>query len=939
MPRYDPHVIEPKWQRVWEAQKTFRAVARPGAPKLYVLDMFPYPSGEGLHVGHPEGYTATDMWCRYQRMRAFNVLHPMGYDAFGLPAEQYAIQTGTHPRVSTERNIANIRRQIKRLGFSYDWDREIATTDPAYVKWTQWIFLVLHDTWFDADHEWIDPVGRRRRGRGRSISELPIPDDVRAQGDAAIRRYQDAFRLAFQAEAPVNWCEALGTVLADEEVIKGRSERGDHPVVRIPLRQWLLRITAYADRLVEDLELLDWPAAIKEMQRHWVGRSEGAEVDFRTDRGVICVYTTRPDTLFGATYLVLAPEHPLVDLSSPDCIVAERWPNSTPPAWRGSPPAPTPRAAVGAYQERVAAMSEEDRVAGREKTGVFTGAYAVNPVNDERIPIWIADYVLVGYGTGAIMAVPAHDERDFEFARELELPMRAVVLPPDAWLAGARPGIDVNARRADYVARPDAWSSAFCDDGSAIQSSSHDLTLNGLLTPEAKRRITDWLEAAGQGRRAVRYRLRDWLFSRQRYWGEPFPILHELDEHGRPTGLTRTVPIDELPVRLPELEDYRPSGRPEPPLTKATAWVELERDGRRYRRETNTMPQWAGSCWYFLRFCDPANDGQAWSREAERYWMPVDLYVGGAEHAVLHLLYARFWHKVLFDRGHVSTPEPFQRLVNQGMILSITYRDASDRVVPYTKIAFTDGAPRHAETGEVLEGSTERMSKSRGNVIPVDEPIEQHGADVTRLYEMFMGPLEDTKPWSMQGVEGVSRFLARAWRLIVDEDAEAMRLVPAVSDEAPTEAQARVLHRTIKAVSDDMEALRFNTAIARLMEFVNFFTGQSRRPRRCMEAFVLMLAPLAPHIAEEMWEALGSARTLAYEPWPMHDPALTREDTVEIVVQLDGKTRSRITLPADAQAQAIEAAALADARVQQFLAGRTPRKVIVVPGKLVNLVV
>jgi leucyl-tRNA synthetase len=939
MPRYDPRVIEPKWQRVWEAQKTFRAVERPGAPKLYVLDMFPYPSGEGLHVGHPEGYTATDMWCRYQRMRGFNVLHPMGYDAFGLPAEQYAIQTGTHPRVSTERNVANIRRQIKRLGFSYDWDREIATTDPAYVKWTQWIFLVLHDTWFDADHDWIDPSGRRQRGLGRSIAELPIPDDVRAGGDGAIRRYQDAFRLAFQAEAPVNWCEALGTVLADEEVIKGRSERGDHPVVRIPLRQWLLRITAYADRLVEDLELLDWPPAIKEMQRHWVGRSEGAEVDFRTDRGVIPVYTTRPDTLFGATYMVLAPEHPLVNLSSSDCLVAERWPNSTPSAWRGSPPAPTPRAAVGAYQERVAAMTEEDRVAGREKTGVFTGAYAVNPVNGERIPIWIADYVLVGYGTGAIMAVPAHDDRDFEFARDLELPIRAVVLPPDVWLAGARPGIDVNAARTDYVARPDAWPSAFCDDGSAIQSASHDLTLNGLPTPEAKRRITDWLEAAGQGRRAVRYRLRDWLFSRQRYWGEPFPILHELDEHGRATGLTRAVPIDELPVRLPELEDYRPSGRPEPPLAKVTAWVELERDGRRYRRETNTMPQWAGSCWYFLRFCDPSNDGQAWSREAERYWMPVDLYVGGAEHAVLHLLYARFWHKVLFDRGHVSTPEPFQRLVNQGLILSITYRDASGRVVPYTKIAFTDGAPRHAETGEILEGSTERMSKSRGNVIPVDEPIEQHGADVTRLYEMFMGPLEDTKPWSMQGVEGVSRFLARAWRLLVDEDAEAMRLVPAVSGEAPTEAQARVLHRTIKAVSDDMEALRFNTAIARLMEFVNFFTGQSRRPRRCMEAFVLMLAPLAPHIAEEMWEALGHAQTLAYEPWPAYDPALTREDTVDIVVQLDGKMRSRITLPADAQAPVIEAAALADARVQQFLAGRTPRKVIVVPGKLVNLVV
>jgi leucyl-tRNA synthetase len=939
MPRYNPHAIEPKWQRIWETQKTFRAVASPGVPKLYVLDMFPYPSGEGLHVGHPEGYTATDVWCRYQRMRGFNVLHPMGYDAFGLPAEQYAIQTGTHPRVSTEKNIANIRRQIKRLGFSYDWDREIATTDPAYVKWTQWIFLVLHDTWFDPDDEWIDTAGRRRRGRGRPIADLPIPDDVRAQGEAAIRRYQDGFRLAFQAEAPVNWCEGLGTVLADEEVINGRSERGNYPVVRIPLRQWLLRITAYADRLVEDLELLDWPPAIKEMQRHWVGRSEGAEVDFRTDRGAICVYTTRPDTLFGATYMVLAPEHPLVDLSSPDCLVAQRWPDETPAAWRGSPPAPTPREAVGAYQHRTSTRSEEDRLAGREKTGVFTGAYAVNPTNGERLPIWIADYVLAGYGTGAIMAVPAHDERDFEFARALALPMRAVVSPPDAWLAAARAGVEPSVARADYMAHPEAWPSAFCDDGTAIQSASNDVTLDGLPTSDAKRRITEWLEAGGKGRRAVRYRLRDWLFSRQRYWGEPFPILHELDEHGRRTGLTRTVPVDELPVRLPELEDYRPSGRPEPPLAKATGWVDVERDGRRYERETNTMPQWAGSCWYFLRFCDPDNDSQAWSREAEGYWMPVDLYIGGAEHAVLHLLYARFWHKVLFDRGHVSTPEPFQRLINQGLILSTTYRDATGRVVPYAGITFTDGVPRHAETGEILEGATERMSKSRGNVIPVDMPIEQYGADVTRLYEMFMGPLEDTKPWSMQGVEGVSRFLARAWRLIVDENAETLRLLPAVSDDTPSDEQARVLHRTIKAVSDDMEALRFNTAIARLMEFVNFFTGQSRRPRSCMEAFVLMLAPLAPHIAEEMWQALGHVTTLAYEPWPTYVAALTKEDTVDVIVQVNGKMRSRITLPADAEPPAIEAAALADRRVQQLLSGRRPRKIIVVPGKLVNLVV
>jgi leucyl-tRNA synthetase len=891
MPRYDPHAIERKWQQYWERGKTFRAVEKPGVPKRYVLDMFPYPSGEGLHVGHPEGYTATDMWCRYQRMRGFNVLHPMGYDAFGLPAEQYAIQTGTHPRVSTDRNIDNIRRQIKRLGFSYDWDREFSTTDVEYVKWTQWIFLVLHDTWFDVEQR-----------RGRPIAELPIPVDVRAQGDAAVRRYQDSFRLAFQAEVPVNWCEALGTVLADEEVIKGRSERGDHPVVRMPLRQWMLRITAYADRLVEDLDLLDWPPAIKEMQRHWVGRSEGAEVDFPTDRGPIRVYTTRPDTLFGATYMVLAPEHPLVDLASRDSIVAA-----------------DASATVAAYQQRVASMSEEDRVVGREKTGVFTGAYATNPVNGERIPIWIADYVLSGYGTGAIMAVPAHDERDFEFAHAFGLPVRTVVVPPDS-------------------ADADVQHAAFSDDGVNVQSANADVSLNGLPTAEAKQRITGWLESKGAGVRAVRYRLRDWLFSRQRYWGEPFPILHELDDQGRPTGLTRAVPIAELPVHLPAMDDYRPSGRPEPPLAKATDWVEVTRDGRRYRRETNTMPQWAGSCWYFLRFCDPANDRQAWSSEAERYWMPVDLYVGGAEHAVLHLLYSRFWHKVLFDRGYVSTREPFQRLINQGMILSITYRDATGRVIPYTRITFGEGAPRHAETGEELAGTTEKMSKARGNVIPVDVPIEAHGADVTRLYEMFMGPLEDTKPWSMQGVEGVSRFVARAWRLMIDEDAETIRLHPAVVDDAPTEAQRRVLHKTIKAVTDDMEALRFNTAISRLMEFVNAFTGESARARAALEPFVLMLAPLAPHMAEELWEALGHPGTLAYAPWPTYDEALTRDATIEVPVQIDGKVRSRITIAADADRPALEAAALADPRVRELLAGGAPKKVVVVPGRLVSIV-
>ena len=629
MPVYNPNDIEARWQEYWEQNKTFRARDDSAKPKLYVLDMFPYPSGEGLHVGHPVGYTATDMYCRFQRMRGYNVLHPMGYDAFGLPAEQYAIETGTHPRVTTERNIANIRRQIKRLGFSYDWEREFATTDPEYMRWTQWIFLVLFDTWFDPDVEWTDPQGKRRRGRGRPISELPVPQEITAQGENAVRRYRDSFRLAYQAEAPVNWCEALGTVLSDEEVIDGRSDRGNHPVQRIPLRQWMLRITAYADRLVEDLELLDWPDPIKEMQRNWVGRSEGAEVDFlvsgektvfhdwkeeRARKGfpaaaeteAIRVYTTRPDTLFGATYMVLAPEHRMVErLTTP-----ER------------------RAEVEAYRQRVAMMSEEDRIAGRgEKSGVFTGGYAINPANGERVPVWIADYVLISYGTGAIMAVPAHDERDFEFARKFGLPIRAVVMPPDEWLSRASaPGSDLSPDKAgQYLKKPEAFSLVFVDDGTGVQSSNPGVSLDGLPTGQAKKAMTQWLVKSGLGKPAVKYKLRDWLFSRQRYWGEPIPILHEVDVSGNPTGLTRPVPEDQLPVLLPELEDFKPTGRPGGPLEKALDWIHageippaqekedsvtLKIDSNQtlmLRRETNTMPQWAGSCWYYLRFCDPRN--------------------------------------------------------------------------------------------------------------------------------------------------------------------------------------------------------------------------------------------------------------------------------------------------------------------------------------------
>ena len=936
MPAYEPHAIESKWQEFWERNKTFHATYDPGRRKLYVLDMFPYPSGEGLHVGHPEGYTATDMYCRFQRMRGYNVLHPMGYDAFGLPAEQYAIQTGTHPRVTTERNIANIRRQIKQLGFSYDWDRELATTDTDYMRWTQWIFLVLFDTWYDPCFEWVGQDGKARRGKGRPVRELPIPEAVTSAGEGAVRRYQDSFRLAYQAESPVNWCPALGTVLADEEVINGRSERGDHPVQRIPLRQWMLRITAYADRLVEDLESLTWPDPIKEMQRNWVGRSEGAEVDFfagpagtayeawRASRAasgfpghagaddVIRIYTTRPDTLFGATYMVLAPEHPLVDRIT----------------------TPNHRDEVDAYRTLVASMSEEDRIAGRgEKSGVFTGGFAVNPVTNEPIPVWIADYVLISYGTGAIMAVPGHDQRDFEFALKFGLQIRAVVMPVQGWL-DAR-----HASSAGFAAKIAELPDAFVDEGVAMQSSNPGIALDGLPTPEAKTRITAWLVSSGLGRGAVKYKLRDWLFSRQRYWGEPIPILHELDGNGQTTGLTRAIPETDLPVLLPELEDFKPTGRPGGPLEKATDWIRVNENGCQYLRETNTMPQWAGSCWYYLRFCDPRNPAVAWHPEKERYWMPVDLYVGGAEHAVLHLLYARFWHKVLFDRGHVSTPEPFQRLINQGMILSVTYRTAEGRVVPYTGIDFVEGKALHKDTDEELAGVTEKMSKSRGNVIPVDVPLKQYGADTTRLYEMFMGPLEVTKPWSMQGVEGISRFLNRAWRLVIDEDCEHMKLSPRVTDEPPTEEQLRVLHKTVRSVTDDLEGLRFNTAISRLMEFVNFFTAQASRPRACVEPFILMLAPLAPHIGEELWQALGQRESLAYAPWPAAEERYTREDTVEIPVQINGRLRGHITIPASATGEDIQKAALSDGKVQRYIEGSTVRKVIAVPGKLISIVI
>lgn len=847
--------FEPKWQGEWEAQNAFRT-PNPGdpdfdasKPKYYVLDMFPYPSGQGLHVGHPEGYTATDIIGRFKKMSGFNVLHPMGWDAFGLPAEQYAIKTGTHPRVTTEANIANFTKQLKSLGFAYDWSREVNTTDPGYFKWTQWIFLKLYNSYVGDD------------GRAHPVSELEAQGLSRAEIDAR--------RLAYVSEAPVNWCPALGTVLANEEVIDGKSEVGGHPVERRPMRQWMLRITAYAQRLIDELDGLDWPESIKLLQRNWIGRSEGAEVRFaiadlksQISNPDITVFTTRPDTLFGATYMVLAPEHPLVDVLATEEQAAE----------------------IEAYREKTSRKSDLERTElAKDKSGVFTGSYAINPVNQERIPIWIADYVLMGYGTGAIMAVPAHDERDFEFAQKFGLPVKQVVQPPE--------GKD--------------WQ-GYTDDGVAV----HSGFLDGLPTPQAKQKITAWLEEKGLGKGTVNFKLRDWLFSRQRYWGEPFPIVWE-DGHHR--GLLE----GELPLLPPDLEDFRPTGTPEPPLSKATDWVRYSATAT---RELNTMPQWAGSCWYYLRYCDARNSERFVGEAAENYWMGggkpggVDLYVGGTEHAVLHLLYARFWHKVLYDLGQVSTPEPFQRLVNQGLILG--------------------------EDGQ-------KMSKSRGNVVNPDDVVREYGADALRLYEMFMGPLEQVKPWSMKGVEGVYRFLARVWRLVMEVDDEGVWSPSKALQDVPADkALTKVLHETIKKCGEDIEKLSFNTAISQMMVCTNAFTGAEVKPAGAVATFLRVLSPFAPHLAEELnaqirarFPHLAVPGFLSDAAWPTYDPAAMVEDEVEIVFQVNGKLRDKARVPVAASKEEIEAIALASARVQEFMEGKPVKKVIVVPGKLVNVVV
>lgn len=855
---YSPDSIEPKWQHYWDENKTFKAVdCDYSRKKLYVLDMFPYPSGAGLHVGHPEGYTASDIWCRFKRMNGYNVLHTMGWDAFGLPAEQYAIKTGTHPAITTAKNIEVFKRQLKSFGFSFDQDREINTTDPKYYKWTQWIFCKLYE-----------------------------------QG------------LAYESEQPVNWCPDLGTVLANEEVIDGRSEVGNFPVIRKPVRQWVLRITKYAEKLLAGIDGLDWPEGTKEMQRNWIGKSTGAEVSFKVDGydESITVYTTRPDTLFGATYMVLAPEHPLVTkLTSP-----ER------------------KDAVEKYVADTRTKSDMARTdLDKEKTGEFIGAYAINPVNGKKIPIWISDYVLISYGTGAIMAVPAHDTRDFDFANKFNIPIICILKPSqkDCDAAGVK--------LEDILTGNVCWTG----DGTLFQSANAELTLDGLCVNDAKKAITEWMHRKGIGIPTVNYKLRDWLFSRQRYWGEPFPLVHMDD------GTVRLVHESELPVLLPELEDYKPTKDGEPPLARAKEWLRYTdpETGEKGMRETNTMPQWAGSCWYYLRYIDPHNDKAAWDKEKERYWMPVDLYVGGAEHAVLHLLYSRFWHKVLYDLGLVSTPEPWKRLIHQGMILGTSYKDKRGVLVPNDMVISKNDKFFNKETGEELTTLPAKMSKSLKNVVNPDDIIKKYGADSFRLYEMFMGPLSEVKPWKTEGVEGVNRFLNRLWRAIVDVNTGCLN--PEVCDEPLPPDSERILHQTIKKVTEDLEDINCNTAISQLMICLNDLTHLKKRNRKAMETFVLLISPMAPHIAEELWSILGHTGSLAYEKWPTYEEGKTKAPESEILVQVNGKPKARIMMPADADKDAIRNLAAAPSAVQAAITGKSVVKFIAVPGRLVNFVV
>lgn len=833
MGAYNPSEIEPKWQQYWQEHKCFRAVDGSPKPKYYILDMFPYPSGAGLHVGHPEGYTASDIIARYKRMKGFNVLHPIGWDAFGLPAEQYAIKTGTHPSETTKKNVENFTRQIKSLGFSYDWDREINTTDPNYYKWTQWIFLQLY-----------------KRG------------------------------LAYVSEAPVNWCPALGTVLANEEVIDGKSEVGGYEVIRKPMRQWMLKITAYAERLLQDLEELDWPERIKAMQRNWIGKSLGAEVVFKVESPIaanIKVFTTRPDTLFGATFLVLSPEHPLVrSIVTPPC-----------------------RDAVDAYCNQAAKKSDLERTdLAKTKTGCFTGAYAINPVNGAKTPIWIADYVLASYGTGAIMSVPAHDTRDYEFAKTFDLPIIQVI-----------EGGDIERE-------------AYTGDGVHINSGFID----GTNVKDGKQKMIEWLESTGTGRGAVNYKLRDWLFSRQRYWGEPFPIVWDKDGNHHP------LPEEQLPLTLPEVKSYEPSGTGESPLANIDSWLHVGD----MTRETNTMPQWAGSCWYYLRYIDPNNDTAPFSEENEKYWMPVDFYIGGAEHAVLHLLYARFWHKVLYDIGLVHTKEPFKKLFNQGMILGLSYKDARGALVPNDQVIAKDGKYFSKETGEELSQIPAKMSKSLKNVVNPDDIIRDFGADSLRLYEMFMGPLDQVKPWDTQGVQGVNRFLAKCWRLIVAQNENVLQdNIRDIACDAETET---LMHQTIRKLGEDIESLNFNTGISQMMVYVNHLSRLKEVPKAAAEALVLVLAPYAPHIAEELWSILGHSDCIANAQWPEFDAQKCEVARIKMAVQVVGKTRGTIEIDRNASDDDIVKAAQAIPAVAKQLDGKTIVKTIIVLGRILNFI-
>ena len=926
--------IEQTWQQRWHAQGTFHVPNPVGslapadgtavpADKMFVQDMFPYPSGEGLHVGHPLGYIATDVYARYFRMTGRNVLHALGFDAFGLPAEQYAVQTGTHPRTRTEANIVNFRRQLGRLGLGHDSRRSFSTTDVDFYKWTQWIFLQIYNAWFDTDLKRARPIaeliaeftsGARALPDGRSWSTLSAAE----RADVV-----DSHRLVYRADSVVNWCPGLGTVLANEEVTSdGRSDRGNYPVFRKRLRQWMMRITAYSDRLLDDLDVLDWPDKVKAMQRNWIGRSTGAEVRFATEAGPIEVFTTRPDTLFGATYMVLAPEHELVD-----SLTADAWPDGTDDRWTYG--GATPAEAIAAYRSDIAAKSDLERQENKSKTGVFTGSYATNPVNSQQVPVFIADYVLAGYGTGAIMAVPSGDQRDWEFATAFGLPI------------------------VEVVAGGDISEGAYSGDGELVNSDY----LDGLSVPAAKAAIIARLEADGAGRARVEYKLRDWLFARQRYWGEPFPIVYDADGRAHP------LPESALPVELPDIPDYAPvmfdpddaDSEPSPPLGKATDWVNVDLDLgdglRPYTRDTNVMPQWAGSSWYELRYADPHNQDEFCAKENEAYWMGprpqihgpadpggVDLYVGGVEHAVLHLLYSRFWHKVLFDLGHVSSSEPYRRLVNQGYIQAFAYTDARGSYVPAAEVTEKGGKFYYAGPEGEIEVNQEfgKIGKSLKNSVSPDEICDEYGADTLRVYEMSMGPLEASRPWATKDVVGAHRFLQRVWRAVIDETTGTQRVS---DDEAVSEDTLRALHKTIAGVAEDYAALRNNTAAAKLIEYTNHLTKEGVTARSAIEPLVLMVAPLAPHLAEEMWRRLGHEGSLAHGPFPEVDERYLVDDTVELPVQVNGKVRGKITVAADADKAALEAAALADEKVQAFLAGATPKKAIVVPGRLVNLVV